>query len=170
MEGQLTRIAEMAQGTVGHKDLCWLISEIERLRRLLRGDVFPRWRGGVMIPAEIADHLRDSLGVDEEQAVAAGKHIFRQLDFSPIWDQVEDLYRDLIRDEKEENANRLGAGRSTANGEFINFATKEDALAWISREPMDLWILFDRPSGRWIAVNRFPLLGECYDQQGIRHG
>ena len=34
MEDQLKRIGEMAHGTVRHQDVCWLISEIERLREL----------------------------------------------------------------------------------------------------------------------------------------
>jgi hypothetical protein len=34
MSDRLTRIGEMAHGTVRHDDVCWLIGEIERLRKL----------------------------------------------------------------------------------------------------------------------------------------
>ena len=34
MSDRLTRIGEMAHGTVRHDDVCWLIGEIERLREL----------------------------------------------------------------------------------------------------------------------------------------
>jgi len=32
MSDRLEQIGEMAQGTVSHKDVCWLIGEVERLR------------------------------------------------------------------------------------------------------------------------------------------
>jgi hypothetical protein len=34
MTDRLTRIGEMAHGTVRHEDVCWMIDEIERLRGL----------------------------------------------------------------------------------------------------------------------------------------
>jgi hypothetical protein len=34
MTDRLTRIGEMAHGTVRHEDVCWLIDEVERLRGL----------------------------------------------------------------------------------------------------------------------------------------
>ena len=34
MTDRLTRIGEMAHGTVRHEDVCWMMDEIERLRNL----------------------------------------------------------------------------------------------------------------------------------------
>ena len=34
MSDRLTRIGEMAHGSVRHEDVCWMIDEIERLRNL----------------------------------------------------------------------------------------------------------------------------------------
>lgn len=44
---------------------------------------------------EIADHLRDSQGVDEEEALSQAKWIVHRLDFSTIWDQVDALFEEL---------------------------------------------------------------------------
>ena len=42
MTDRLTQIGEMAQGTVRHEDVCWMIDEIERLRELEeRTRIFP---------------------------------------------------------------------------------------------------------------------------------
>ncbi len=44
---------------------------------------------------EIADHLRDSQGVDEEEALSKAKWIVHRLDFSKMWDQVDALFEEL---------------------------------------------------------------------------
>lgn len=50
-----------------------------------------------MGPKEIADHLRDSRNVDEDDAEGQAKWIHYRLDFSPMWDQVDALLEELRR-------------------------------------------------------------------------
>lgn len=46
---------------------------------------------------EIADHLRDSRGIDDEDAaLMLAKWIVHRLDFSPIWVQVDQLADEVI--------------------------------------------------------------------------
>ena len=46
---------------------------------------------------EIADHLRDSRGVnDEDAALMLGRWIASRLDMDPIWEQVDQLADEAI--------------------------------------------------------------------------
>jgi len=46
---------------------------------------------------EIADHLRDSRGIDDEDAaLMLGRWIASRLDMDPIWVQVDQLFDEVV--------------------------------------------------------------------------